>query len=312
MESMAWHEVTAHIADDDRGKWDRKLPAARLSVGEGGKLLAKNGGQASQAFTLSDLATSQLCQRLAVPETYYRRLPAEMKATVANFDLGRLKDKTFLLRGKAAHVRAFLSGEYVAFNNGDIVETVERLLKSQSTRIKTFVLEETNCFLKIVSEELVEPASGLKAGIMIGNSEVGMGSVSVEPFVFRKACTNDLLVTQDKAFRHAHIHFTPNELTRRMAEAIGDGFLVASQVLDAFLKAKDDPIPDPLAVIRKIAEERKLSQKLTDEVVARYVAEPEPNKFGVINAFTSAAQTLAPLHRIEMERFAGTLLTAPL
>jgi hypothetical protein len=166
--------------------------------------------------------------------------------------------------------------------------------------------------LKIVSEELVEPVSGLKAGIMIGNSEVGLGSVSVEPFVFRKACTNDLVVTHEKAFRHAHIHFTPNELTRRMAEAVGDGFLVASHVLDAFLKAKDDPIPDPLAVIRKIAEDRRMSQKLGDEVVARYVAEPEPNRFGVINAFTGAAQTLAPLARIELERFAGTLLTASL
>jgi hypothetical protein len=235
-----------------------------------------------------------------------------MKATVANFDLERFKDKTFLLRGKTTHVRAFLSGEYIAYNNHDIAETVASLLQDGSIGIKSFVLEETNCFLKIVSDELVEPISGLKAGIMIGNSEVGMGSVSVEPFVFRKACTNDLVVTADKAFRHAHIHFTPNELTRRMAEAIGDGFLVASQVLDAFLKTREEPIADPLAMIRKIAEERKMSQRLTDEVAARYVTDPEPNRFGVINAFTSAAQTLAPLQRIDLERFAGTLLTASL
>jgi hypothetical protein len=31
-----------------------------------------------------------------------------------------------------------------------------------------------------------------------------------------------------------------------------------------------------------------------------------------MNAFTNAAQKLAPLPRIEMERFAGTLLEAPL
>ena len=61
-------------------------------------------------------------------------------------------------------------------------------------------------------------------------------------------------------------------------------------------------------MIRKIAESRKLSQKFTDEVVSCYGIEPEPNRFGVINAFTSAAQTLAPLARIEMERFAGSLL----
>jgi hypothetical protein len=166
--------------------------------------------------------------------------------------------------------------------------------------------------LKIISEDIVDRATGLKAGIMIGNSEVGMGSVSVEPFVFRKPCTNDLIVSQEKSFRHAHIHLTANELTRRMAEAISEGFQVASSVLDAFLKTQEEPIEDPLDTIRKIAEARQFSQKLTDEVVSSYLVEPEPNRFGVINAFTNAAQKLGPLQRIEMERFAGALLEASL
>jgi hypothetical protein len=55
-----------------------------------------------------------------------------------------------------------------------------------------------------------------------------------------------------------------------------------------------------------------LSHKLTDDVVSSYLIEPEPNRFGMINAFTNAAQRLAALQRIEMERFAGTLLEAPL
>jgi hypothetical protein len=57
---------------------------------------------------------------------------------------------------------------------------------------------------------------------------------AVEPFVFRKPCTNDLVVSKEKSFRHAHIHLTAHELTRRMAEAVSNGFRVASSVLDAF------------------------------------------------------------------------------
>jgi len=64
--------------------------------------------------------------------------------------------------------------------------------------VKSFVLEETHMFLKIISEDIVDRGAGLKAGIMIGNSEVGMGSVSVEPFVFRKPCTNDLTLAGRK------------------------------------------------------------------------------------------------------------------
>jgi hypothetical protein len=109
-----------------------------------------------------------------------------------------------------------------------------------------------------------------------------------------------------------HIHLTEHEMTRRMAEAVSEGFTVASSVLNSFLKTREEPIPDPVVTIRKIAEERKFSQKLADEVVSSYLVEPEPNRFGMINAFTNAAQKLGPLHRIEMERFAGTLLEAPL
>jgi hypothetical protein len=307
---MDWNEVATKIADDDRGKWDRKVSAKGLSITGHGELRYLNGANVSECFPISELATGQLCERLSIPVTYYRRLSDDMQATVANYDFRRLTDHTFLLRGKNLMVRAFLSGEYVAYDNRQVAETVAELLQSDVIRIRAFVLEATHCYVKIVSDELVEPASGLKAGIMVGNSEVGMGSVSVEPFVFSKACTNDLVVTEEKSFRHAHIHLTTHELQRRMAEAIGDSFRLAASVLDAFLKTREEPIPDPVAAIRKLAEERKLTQKFTDEVVGRYAAEPEATRFGVINAFTAAAQTLAPLHRIEMERFAGALLTA--
>jgi len=69
---------------------------------------------------------------------------------------------------------------------------------------------------------------------------------------------------------------------------------------------------DPVETICKIAESRQFSQKLTDEVVSSYLVEPELNLFGMINAFTDAAQRRTSLRRIEMERFAGTLLEAPI
>jgi hypothetical protein len=307
---MDWKTVAEKIIQDDQNKWDRSIEARELRLGESGSLQLDgiNGGR----FSLSEVAVSQLCGKLEIPARYFRRLPGEMQAYVANYDLGRQNGKSFLLRGKGDWIRAFLSAEYIAYNNSQIAETAEALLRNGALSVKSFVLEETHMFLKIISEDICDLESGLKAGIMIGNSEVGMGSVSVEPFVFRKPCTNDLIVSQEKSFRHAHIHLTEYEMTRRMAEAVGEGFRVANCVLDAFLKTREEPIVDPLETIRKIAEARQFSQKLTDEVVSSYLIEPEANWFGVINSFTNAAQRLAPLQRIEMERFVGTLLETPL
>jgi hypothetical protein len=47
-------------------------------------------------------------------------------------------------------------------------------------------------------------------------------------------------------------------------------------------------------------------------MVSSYLLEPEPTQFGVMNAFTNTAQKLRPFQRIDLERFAGTLLEAPL
>ena len=186
-------------------------------------------------------------------------------------------------------------------------------MNSSDTRpVKSLVLEETHLFLKIISEDVVDTASGLKAGVMIGNSEVGMGSVSIEPFVFRLACTNDLVVTQEHSFRHPHTRLTVDELRKGTAFAISIAFKVAASVLDAFLKTREEVLADPVASIRQLAEARKLSRKFADEVASSYAAEPEPTRFGMINAFTRAAQKLGPLQRIEVERFAGTLLEAQL
>jgi hypothetical protein len=309
---MDWKSVAEKIVNDDQNKWDRKVSGKELIIADNGVVRLLNGHAEMQTLSLSETATFQLCQKLEIPVRYYRRLPGEMQAVVANYDLNRQNGKSFLLRGKSEWIRAFLSAEYVAYNNSQIAQTAESLLRNGALDVKSFLLEETHMFLKIISEDIHDLESGLKAGIMIGNSEVGMGSVSVEPFVFRKPCTNDLIVSQEKSFRHAHIHLTAYELTRRMAEAVSEGFRIANSVLDAFLKTREELIPDPVETIRKIAEARKFSQKLTDEVVSSYLVEPEPNRFGLINAFTNAAQKLGPLQRIEMERFAGTLLETPL
>lgn len=309
---MDWKTIEGKIVHDDQNKWDRNASGQQLSVTPMERLSVLNGQEGPSSYALSDLAIAQMCQRLEIPVAYYRRLSAEMKAVVANYDIQQLNGKSFLLRGKGEWIRAFLSADYVVYNNLQIAETVQGLLAKTGVTVKSLVLEETNMFLKIISEEIWDVESGLKAGIMVGNSEVGMGSVSVEPFVFRKPCTNDLIISQEKSFRHAHIHLTAWELTRRMAEAISQGFQVASSILETFLKAREEPIPDPFDTIRKLAEARKFSQKFTDEVTSSYLAEPEASKFGVINAFTRAAQSLGPLQRIEMERFAGTLLETPL
>ncbi len=147
-------------------------------MSDGGALELAGANGNSGTFSLSDLAVSQICEKLEIPARYYRRLPREMQAVVANYDLGRQNSKSFLLRGKGEWIRAFLSSDYVDYNNTQIAETAETLLRNEALSVMSFVLEETHMFLKIISEEIWDVESGVKAGIMIGNSEVGYPSHS--------------------------------------------------------------------------------------------------------------------------------------
>jgi hypothetical protein len=47
-----------------------------------------------------------------------------------------------------------------------------------------------------------------------------------------------------------------------MAEAVSEGFSLASSMWDEFLKTREEPIEDLVEAIRKIAEARRFSQKL--------------------------------------------------
>ena len=60
-----------------------------VRIDNNGILEVTNGGPI-ECYSLSDLATGQMCQKLGIPVKYYRRLPGEIKSVVANHDLERL------------------------------------------------------------------------------------------------------------------------------------------------------------------------------------------------------------------------------
>ncbi len=306
---MDWDTIETKLARDDQDKWDTKVWGGRLSMRSDGKLAILKENEVSDSFSLTELATGQLCQKLGIPVRYFHRLPDGMKAFVANYELhGIDHSRHFLLRGRGDRIRAFLSARYVTYNNAQVIECLQALLKEAPVMIRRFILDDSQMYLKIVGLEMVEKTCGLKAGVMIGNSEVGLAPVSVEPFVYRQPCTNDLVVADEITYRHRHIHVKVSELAGRLAEAIKQAFDAAHSLSAAFRQSRDEVITEPVETIRRLGGQARLYEPFVDRVVESYDREPEPTLFGVINAFTRAAQELPPLARIEVERFAGRVL----
>src|SRR6266404_8082772 len=130
---MDWKAVAEKIVQDDHNKWDRRMLAEELEVADDAEMTP-----------FSDLSLSQFCAKMDIPVRYYRRLPDKLKIILGNHELERFKGTAFLLRGKGDWIRAFLSSDYVAYNNSEIANTVEGLLAKGNVSVKDFVLEETN------------------------------------------------------------------------------------------------------------------------------------------------------------------------
>jgi len=66
---------------------------------------------------------------------------------------------------------------------------------------------ETHMYIKVINKRLkaeVTVGDVVQAGIVISNSEVGLGSLKVEPLIFRLVCKNGLIV-KDYAQKRYHV-----------------------------------------------------------------------------------------------------------
>ena len=77
---MDWKSVAEKIIQDDQNKWDRKVSGKELRVSVAADWSLQTETERRHSYALSEVATSQMCQKLEIPAKYFRRLPDEMKA----------------------------------------------------------------------------------------------------------------------------------------------------------------------------------------------------------------------------------------
>ena len=314
MKARSWNDVIDMVRRDDNGKWDAEKKAKDLWMNSDGKLVLQGNG-ACRTIGLTDHAFTQMCGKLELPARYMRRIPGELRAKCFNNDLEARagEGKNFLLRCKGDMARAFLSEKYSRIDNSVILEIFEKLARGFQHQVRSFHLDEHGCWMKILIDDLrtwdpSDRVSELKVGLLLGNSEVGCRAVTVEPFVYRLACTNDAVIQQEDAINIRHVHLKARELRGRVAESMNTALKGGGGALEAFTRAYEEEIENPADIIKKLAEKHGMTQETTDQVLLGYASEPHESRFGVINAFSHVAQKLEGDARVEMERFAGSLL----
>ncbi|WP_080840072.1 DUF932 domain-containing protein [Cohnella massiliensis] len=285
-------------------------------------------------FSLNDIAHRQVGTHLGIPAKYYDRMRAEypdLLAANVNVWLQRQPTRR-MVRTLDGTARAFLSDRYRRIDNYEIAMAVLPIIGEMSgARVESCELTENRMYLKVVNPRLqadVKPGDTVQAGILISNSEVGHGAVSVQPLVYRLVCSNGMVVN-DLGQRRYHVGRANQaedlELYRDETLAADDkAFMMKVQdtvraavdetkfklVVDRMREATEAEITGRVQdVVELSAAKWNLNQNEADNVLQHLIKGGDLTLFGLSSAVTRAAQDVESYDRsTEMEALGWNIL----
>lgn len=305
------------------------VPArARSGYGEPGRPLAPEQLTLCDDAPLFDVIMNRLLEGKGAEERFVRTLDGKARALLSptfNPDLDHFD--VFQVAAVALQ-RAGLGSENVLS-----CEVTERrlYLKVVSPRLQADVRPSTNLHSHHGGHAFLKEPQTVQAGFVLSNSEVGLGSLSIQQTVYKLLCTN--LWIREEAYRQRHVG--------RALTADDEGTVYRSDTREADAKAKllkiRDHVSDALDETRfrhlvaqmQESTEVKLEGKLTqiveltgrkygfnagekENVLQNLIEGADLSLWGLTNAVTQTAQTASSYDRAtELEAVGGRLLSLP-
>jgi hypothetical protein len=323
-------EVLKELQRQSAAKRDYVGPAKALSLSEDGRTFQITNQAANEVavFDTTDLFHRQIGAALGIPAKYYdqmREKKPELLAENVNAWFSD-RDQSYMIRsmnyGSGPVARALLSDRYRRIDNMEIASAVLPLFAGQpDMQVMSCEVTENRMYLKIVNKRLeaeVVPGDLVQGGVIISNSEVGLGAVSVQPLLYRLVCTNGMVVN-DLGERRTHVG--------RAAKTVDDGYdIYTDETLEAedkafMLKLRDitmaaieetrfsmvvDKLRDstrvPITgrvqdVIELAGKNYGFSQDEQDGILNYLIQGGDLSMYGLSNAITRASQDIEPYDR---------------
>lgn len=221
-------------------------------------------------------------------------------------------------------VRAVLSGQYARFDNHEACKMVENALSTMDDVLVTHGWTDQDALkLDLLLPDTMkdDPTNQWGVGFSFSNNEIGGGTFSVEPYVFRSINRTgyrwggfSTIVTVDQ--RHiGSINY--DKLQRNVKRAIDIALTEGRSMLNLLSMAQSVRINDPAVVISGLTKEAKLTQSDVELVARKYVkgiGDPRTNgtAFGIVEAIAVAASEEHGERRVALEASAGRLVAPKL
>lgn len=219
-------DIAAELERQTATRKDYLAPQEAITAIVDGEI--KLAGLNGDPYALTPHAHRQLATHLEIPQKYYDRMATtqpDLLAANVNTWLHANGAERRMLRTLDGRIRGILSPKFRPLDNFDLAQAVLPTLLEKGAQIMSAELTETRLYIKAIlpslSDELPEGmiwGSGhnavaeyrgnqpgrLVAAIVISNSDVGAGSLRIEPSTFTTWCTN-LAIMAEAAMRKYHV-----------------------------------------------------------------------------------------------------------
>jgi len=338
-------ELAKTLEDINKHAKDYLVPTERLEMTDKGELEFINGSTTIVAPT--DYAHSQIAGYTGVPKSYYDRLKGENPTLLAknvnhgfqkhSLELNKGKAETRMVRTYNGKVRGFLSSSYRRLDSYDVAKTVLPIFADKQMEIASSEITDTRMYIKALAPKIqteVKAGDVVQYGLLVSNSDVGAGSVRVEPMIYRLVCKNGLI--SSTAIRKYHVgrNMAADDVTELLSQEtlnltdqafwaqVHDIVLGSMQVENferevnklreaAEIKIKNFDLPEVVELAMKSVG--VTGEKISENIIG-YLANGADGagltKWGLMNGFTFAAQQDGVNYdqSIDLERSASKIL----
>ena len=328
------NQLVETVVSEDKNKRDFISDTRHVSMMTAGGLEILDIG----GFSLTDHAHNQIAQRVQIPQKYYDRMRQEAPELLSNNVNHWFQEnpEPRLIRTMNGKARAFLSNRYRVLDNYDLLQSIVPKLRDVGCKPESMDITERKLYLKCLFPKIemeVSVGDVVQAGIVISNSEVGLGSLRIEPLIYRLVCTNGLIapdgglvkfhlgrtLSNEKGhafemYRKETLKATDKAFWMQVTDCI-DALLtpeVFDGILDRLRVSKDQRITDIPKTVEVTRKHLNLSDEEKVRVMHHLAQDGDLTLYGLTSAVTKTSQEVPDYDRAtELERSAWDLLDMP-
>jgi hypothetical protein len=339
-QGMSLTALAQEVERITKDKRDFIVPTERMVMAEqdGRHHLMYPGGEDTSGRypTIGQYAHRQIGDRTGIPAKYYdkmRSMAPNLLAENVNHWFTEQPEKR-MVRTLDGTVRAFLSDRYRIIDNYDIAEIALRAFQSVGDMVMaSCAVTEQKMYLKARFPSIqreVRKGDIVESGIILSNSEVGLGALSVMPFITTLVCTNGM-VMNDSGIRKAHlgaqqgdgdnvVHLLTDEtisadntaLMLKVRDVVGalsspENF---HKIVDRLRDAAERPIEgDVRETVEVLATRFRMTDLETGGVLKHLIQGHDLSQYGLANAVTRMSADIDSYDRAtELEEVGGKII----